>query len=271
VSGLTGRVLVAIPLAAVAIAAVVIGGWPMVALALVVGVIAMHEFGLLTRELRPLTVSGFAGVIGVVAATHQGGLTWSLAPLLATLLLGFWLSAIADVRQAAVVQLGVTLLGVTWIGYGLACIVALRDVHEPSGWGKQLVIAVFVGVWVSDTFAYFGGRMFGRRKLASEISPNKTVEGLLIGFGLGAAAVFFALYNEPSGDPISPLNALEFAVAIGVASPVGDLFESYLKRDMGVKDTGRLLGGHGGVLDRIDGLLFAGAAAYFVALALGRV
>jgi phosphatidate cytidylyltransferase len=113
--------------------------------------------------------------------------------------------------------------------------------------------------------------MFGKRKLAAAISPNKTVEGLVIGFVLGAAAVFFTLYNQPSRDPISPLNALEFAVAIAAASPVGDLFESYLKRDMGVKDTGRLLGGHGGVLDRIDGLLFAGAAAFFVALALHRV
>jgi phosphatidate cytidylyltransferase len=271
VSGLTGRVLVAIPLAVVAIAAVVIGGWPMVGLALVVGVISMHEYAALTRSLRPLTVAGFVGVLGILVATHEGGLVWSLAALLATLLLAFWLSAIADVRQAAVVQLGVTLLGVVWIGYGLAFMVALRDIADPSVWGKELVIAVFVGVWVSDTFAYFGGRMFGRRKLASEISPNKTVEGLLIGFGLGTAAVFFALYNEPASDPISPLNALEFAVAIAAASPVGDLFESYVKRDMGVKDTGTLLGGHGGMLDRIDGLLLAGAAAYFVALALDRV
>jgi phosphatidate cytidylyltransferase len=271
VSGLTGRILVAIPLAVVAIAAVIIGGWPMVALAAAVGVICVHEYGALTRSLRPLTMAGFAGVLGIVVATHKGGLDWSLAPLLATLLLAFWLSAIADVRQAAVVQLGVTLLGVVWIGYGLAFMVALRDIVDPSTWGKQLLIAVFIGVWVSDTFAYFGGRMFGRRKLASEISPNKTVEGLLIGFVLGTAAVFFALYNEPAADPISPLNALEFAVAIAAASPVGDLFESYLKRDMGVKDTGTLLGGHGGMLDRIDGLLLAGAAAYFVALALGRV
>ena len=248
-----------------------IGGWPMVAVVAAVGVISVHEYGALTRSLRPLTVAGFAGVLGVVVATHKGGLDWSLAPLLATLLLGFWLSAIADVRQAAVVQLGVTLLGVVWIGYGLAFMVALRDIADPSAWGKQLVIAVFIGVWVSDTFAYFGGRLFGRRKLASEISPNKTVEGLVIGFALGAAAVFFSLYNEPAADPISPLNALEFALAIAAASPVGDLFESYLKRDMGVKDTGTLLGGHGGMLDRIDGLLMAAAAAYFVALALGRV
>jgi phosphatidate cytidylyltransferase len=271
VSGLTGRALIAAPLAVMAIVAVVVGGWPMVGLAVVIGVVAMHEYSTMARELRPLTIAGFAGVIGIVVVTHEGGLVWSLLPLLGTMLLAFWLSAIADVRQAAAVQLGVTLLGVGWIGYGLAFMVALRDITDPSGWGKQLLIAVLVGVWMSDTFAYFGGRLFGRRKLARQISPNKTVEGLMIGFGFGVAAVFFAVYNQPSGDPISPLNALEFAVAVAAASPVGDLFESYLKRDMGVKDTGRLLGGHGGVLDRIDGLLFAGAAAYFVALALGRV
>ena len=87
---------------------------------------------------------------------------------------------------------------------------------------------------------------------------------------LGATLAVFFVYDQPKGDPISPLNALEFAVAIGVASPVGDLFESYLKRDMGVKDTGTLLGGHGGMLDRIDALLFAAPAAYFTILAFGH-
>ena len=208
---------------------------------------------------------------GIIVVTHQGGLVWSLAALMGTLLLAFWLSAVADVRQAATVQLSVTLLGVVWIGIRVGLPGGAARRPGPADWGKQLLIAVLLGVWLSDTFAYFGGRMFGKRKLASAISPNKTVEGLVIGFVLGAAVVFLTLYNQPNGDPISPLNAFEFAVAIAVASPVGDLFESYLKRDMGVKDTGRLLGGHGGVLDRIDGLLFAGAAAYFVALALHRV
>jgi phosphatidate cytidylyltransferase len=270
VSGLAGRVLVAVPLAVVAILAVVSGGWPMVLLALLGGVVAMHEFGTMTRELRPLTIAGFAGVVGVIVAVHEGGLVWSLLPLLLTLLLAFWLSVIADVRQTATVQLAVTLFGVCWIGYGIGFLVAVRDIAQPSGWGEALLIAVLLGVWVSDIFAFIGGRMFGRRKLASEISPNKTWEGFLIGLLLGTATVFFSLYGQPADDPISPLNAFEFALAIAVASPIGDLFESYLKRDWGVKDVGRLLGGHGGVLDRIDALLFAGAAAYFVALALGR-
>ena len=244
----------------------------MVALAVAFGVIAMHEYGAATRSLRPLTIAGFAGVIGIIVVTHQGGLVWSLAPLMGTLLLAFWLSAVADVRQAATVQLSVTLLGVVWIGYGLAFLVALRDIPAPDGWGEQLLIAVLVGVWLSDTFAYFGGRMFGKRKLASGDIAEQDRRGA--GDRVRAGRPWpcsSRSTTSPTAIPISPLNALEFAVAIAAASPVGDLFESYLKRDMGVKDTGRLLGGHGGVLDRIDALLFAGAAAYFVALALHRV
>ena len=125
-------------------------------------------------------------------------------------------------------------------------------------------------VWASDIFAYFGGRMFGRRKLAPAISPNKTVEGLLSGLLFGTAVGFFVLYDQPSSDPVTAGQALMLAAAIAIASPVGDLFESYIKRDMDVKDTGSLLGSHGGVLDRIDALLFAGAAVYFVALAIDR-
>jgi len=270
VNPLASRIVVALPLAVVVILAVLAGGWPMVALAVVGSVVAMHEFCSATRELRPITIAGFAGVIALIVTIHQGGLVWSLLPLMATLLVTFWLSAIGDVRQTATVQLAVTLFGVCWIGYGIGFLVAVRDIAEPSGWGEWLLIAVLIGVWMSDIFAYLGGRVFGRRKLAREISPNKTVEGFLIGLVVGAAAVFFTLYDRPAHDPISTLNALEFALAIAFASPVGDLFESYLKRDWGVKDVGRLLGGHGGVLDRIDALLFAGAAAYFVALALGR-
>jgi CDP-diglyceride synthetase len=138
VNGLVGRVLIAAPLIVIAILAVVVGGWPMVALAVAFGMIAMHEYGAATRSLRPLTIAGFAGVAGIIVVTHQGGLVWSLAALMGTLLLAFWLSAVADVRQAATVQLSVTLLGVVWIGYGLAFLVALRDIPAPDAWGKQL-------------------------------------------------------------------------------------------------------------------------------------
>ena len=270
-SPLASRVLVAVPLAAVALYAAYRGGWLMVALAVAGGLIAMHEFCTLARDLRPLTIAGFAGVAAVIVVIHGHGLVWSLAPLLATLVLGFWLSAVADVRQQAIVQLAVTLFAVAWIGYGLGFLVALRDVSAGDEWGRQLLFAVLAGVWASDIFAYVGGRTVGRRLLAPVISPKKTVEGLVVGFVFGTAVGFFVLYNQPSHHPVTPGQALLIALVIAIASPVGDLFESYVKRDAGVKDAGSLLGGHGGVLDRVDALLFAGPAAYFAVLAIGRV
>jgi phosphatidate cytidylyltransferase len=270
VSNLTSRVLVAVVLAPVAIAAVVAGGWPMALLGIAVAVIGIHEYCLLTRDQRPLTIAGFVGVTTIVVAVEQGGLVWSLAAVFGTLLLAFWLSAIAEVHQSAVVQLAVTLFGVVWIGYGIGFLVALREIPVPHEWGKWLVVGVLIGVWGSDIAAYVGGRAFGRHKLANTISPNKTVEGLAIGMAVGTVAAFIAIYKQPDAAPVANGDALLIALAIAVAAPVGDLFESYLKRDAGIKDSGRLLGGHGGVLDRVDALLFAGIAAYMAALAVGR-
>ena len=136
----------------------------------------------------------------------------------------------------------------------------------PNHFGFNVLLAVLIGTWASDIFAYFGGRLFGKRRLAPAISPNKTVEGFLIGLVFGTAAGWLTLYDQD----LTRLQALEVALAIALAGPLGDLFESFVKRDLNVKDSGTLLGGHGGVLDRIDALLFSSAAAYFTLLALGR-
>jgi phosphatidate cytidylyltransferase len=195
---------------------------------------------------------------------------WIAAPLMLTLVAGFWLSAVAEVRQSAAVQLAVTTFNVAWIGLGFGFLVAIRDIAAPDGWGKELLLAVLLGVWGSDIAAYAAGRLIGRRKLAEQISPAKTVEGLIAGLIVGTAIVFFTLYHQPQDDPLTPLHAFELGLAVAVAAPVGDLFESYLKRDAGIKDSGSLLGAHGGMLDRVDALLWAAPATYFVALAIGR-
>jgi phosphatidate cytidylyltransferase len=270
VSQLASRVLLAVPLAGLTIYAVLRGGWIVALPAAAAAVIASHEFAAMTRHLRPLTPVGLVGAPAVVVAVHQGGIVWGTAPLAATLVAAFWLSAVAEVRQSATVQLSVTTLGVVWIGLGFGFLVAIRDIGGPSGWGRELLLAVLLGVWGSDIAAYGAGRLVGRRKLAEQISPNKTVEGLVAGIVVGVAVVFFTLYHQPHADPLAPLHALELGLAVAVAAPAGDLFESYLKRDAGIKDTGRLLGAHGGMLDRVDALLWAAPAAYFVALAIGR-
>jgi phosphatidate cytidylyltransferase len=270
VTNLVTRILVAVPLIAVAVYAAYAGGWVLAGLAAIVAVLAVNEFYAMLRDLKPLIPAGVPGAALVVVAIHRGGLGWALAPLFGTLAVAFWLSAVSDVRQRASVQLAVTVFGVVWVGYGIGLLVAIRDIAGPGDWGRDLLLAVFLGVWISDSAAYAVGRMFGRRRLASVISPNKTVEGFVAGLVFGFAAVFFTVYHQPTDVPLSPLHSVELAAAVTLAAPLGDLFESYLKRDVGVKDTGRILAAHGGVLDRLDALLFAGAAAYFVALAIGR-
>jgi phosphatidate cytidylyltransferase len=127
--------------------------------------------------------------------------------------------------------------------------------------GDGIVIDVLVGTFVGDSGAYFGGRLFGTRPLAPRISPSKTVEGLVLGFVAGTIGLWFAgLYQ----DWLSGRDALLLGLAVAAAAPLGDLFESYLKRDAGTKDTGRLFGAHGGALDRLDALLFTAVVGFYV-------
>jgi phosphatidate cytidylyltransferase len=127
--------------------------------------------------------------------------------------------------------------------------------------GLGIVIDVLVGTFVGDTGAYFGGRLFGKRPLAPMISPNKTLEGLAIGMLCTVAAVWIAgRYQEW----LPGTHALVLGVGVALVAPVGDLFESFVKREADVKDSGGLFGAHGGALDRLDAVLFAAVVGYYV-------
>ena len=166
-------------------------------------------------------------------------------------------------RERITLSLAATVLGVYWIGLALAHAVLLRGLDH----GGALVFMVLLGTFVGDTAAYLGGRTFGTRKLAPRISPNKTWEGLAIGV---AVCVLVGLVHEPhlrrQLDQRAPQGLL-LGVAVALAAPVGDLFESLIKRDVGTKDTGGLFGVHGGALDRLDAALFSLIAGYHVWLA----
>jgi phosphatidate cytidylyltransferase len=133
----------------------------------------------------------------------------------------------------------------------------------------QLIsFTVVLVVFAADTFAYFGGRLIGRHKMAPTLSPGKTWEGFVVGSLAGIFVAFVALYQDRD-HYLLIWEAVVLGVVVVLAAVAGDLFESMLKRDMQVKDTGRLLGGHGGVLDRVDALLFAAPAAFYLVLAFG--
>jgi phosphatidate cytidylyltransferase len=134
--------------------------------------------------------------------------------------------------------------------------------------GRLIAFTVVLVAWAAATFAYLGGRPLGRHKLAPRLSPGKTWEGLLIGAAAGVFVSFIALYDTRDRY-LTIWQAIVLGIVLVLAELLGDLFESALKRDLEVKDTGTLLGGHGGVLDRIDGLLFAAPAAYFLVVGFG--
>jgi phosphatidate cytidylyltransferase len=262
---LFSRVLVAAILLPLVIGLVYLGGWWLFGLALVGGLLALHELYVMVRDLRPLVLGGYLGFALTLLGLQLGGLEWMLGGLLSTFVFAFVVYGLGGVRQSATTSFGVTLLGVAWVGAGIGCLLLIRDIPEFGFWA---VMAVLFTVFAADTGAFFVGRTFGRHSLAPAISPKKSWEGL-VGGVLAAVGMAFVILYKDRADFLSIPQSLLLGLVIALAAVLGDLFESAVKRDLEVKDSGRVLGGHGGMLDRLDSLLWAGPAAYFTILAFG--
>ena len=261
-SPLVSRVLVAIVLLPAVLGLVWLGGWPLWGLAAVAAVLALHEFFVLTRALRPIVLGGFLGALATLLGVELGGLPWMLGGFMATLAVAFFLQGLRGSRDSATVALATTVLGVAWIALGLGHLLLLRKIDDH---GFLALLTVLLTVFAADTVAYFAGRLFGRHKLAPTLSPGKTWEGFVAG---SAAAVFVAFICLYKTGFVDGWRSLVLGGVIAVASALGDLFEAAVKRDMRVKDSGRLLAAHGGMLDRLDSHLFSGVAAFYTILAL---
>ena len=262
-SSFWSRIVVGAVLLPAVLGLVYLGGWWLWALALAGGLIALHELYRMARTLRPLVLAGFAGLVLSLLGAQLGGIPWMTAGFLATIALAFVLKGISQTRQSMTVAIATTVLGVAWIGLGLAHALLLRSIPEH---GRLAVFTVLLTVFAADAFAYFTGLLIGRHRMTPVLSPGKTWEGLAGGTIVAILLPFFALYHQHF---LTIGEALALGVVIAIVAPLGDLFESALKRDMNVKDTGRLLAGHGGMLDRLDALLFASIASYYLILAFG--
>lgn len=252
------RLATALLLAPIALGAILLGRWTVLLLVLAVVALAAYE---LSEALNPLpfTAALGCGVFPVLLSVPFGAggvlggavlaLPWAL----------FWLAERPESRTLR--ALLALLLMSLWVGVPMA-LVALLAGEENGG---ILVLLAVVGPWVSDSGAYFAGRLAGRRPIFPSLSPKKTVEGGLGGLALTMAVIglvsFYAL-------GLSPLQAALAGAAISIFSQSGDLFESLLKRMMEIKDLGNTLPGHGGILDRIDSLLFTAPAVYYIFLLL---
>jgi phosphatidate cytidylyltransferase len=263
-SDLAPRVLVAVPAIVFALFIVNQGGLVFTVGIFALGVVAMGELYTLMGRVRPPALAGFLTLAAMLAAALYGEPRHVIMVLAASFPVTFFLATLRPRREHVSWAIAVVYLGVLWIGLPMVYAVWLRE--NPPLHGDGLVIDVLVATFVGDTCAYFGGRWYGRTPLAPLISPNKTLEGLVAGV-LGGTLAFWAagLYQDWLTGP----HALLMGALVALAAPVGDLFESMIKRDLEVKDTGRLFGAHGGVLDRLDAALFTIPVAYFAAVGLG--
>jgi len=254
-SELGSRVLVAIPAIAFALFLVLEGGVVFALGMLALGGVCLHEFYGMYERARPARLAGFAALAGLLAAALYGSQFQVLLVAVIALPVSFGLT-LAQPRPS-VGGLAVTLLGIYWIGFALAHAVLLRELPH----GEAMVIDVLVGTFLGDTGAYLGGRMFGKTPLAPAISPNKTVEGLAIGMLFAVLGVWIAGRYE---EWLPGTHALVIGLGVAVLAPIGDLFESFVKREAHTKDSGGLFGAHGGALDRLDAVLFTCVVSYYV-------
>ena len=258
-SDLGARIAVAVPAVAFAITIIAVGGIWFALGVLALAVVCLGELFDLYSDVEPVRLAGFLGLAGVILAAYAGDDMHVLLAFVAFFPVLFAVTLAQ--RRASTLGMALTVFGVAWIGLALAHGVLLREL--PHGGG--IIVDILVGTFMGDTGAYLGGRWFGRRPLASRVSPNKTVEGLLIGMGTAILATWLAGTYQ---DWLSGTDALLLGLGVALAAPAGDLFESFVKREAGTKDSGRLFGAHGGALDRLDAVLFTAVAGYYIWLAL---
>jgi phosphatidate cytidylyltransferase len=252
---LVARVLVGAPALAVAVAFVWLGGAPFAVFLALLGAACLYELFALYGDARAAWPAALVALGGLIAAAQLGGYQQVLLATVAAIPLIFIVNLF--MTKGGTFGIALTLLGVCWIGLALAHAVLLRRLPH----GEGIVFDVIAGTFVGDSAAYLGGRAFGRHRLAATISPNKTVEGLIFGLAAAVLTVWLASRFESylhAGD------AILLGVGVAIAAPIGDLFESYVKRDAGAKDTGRLFGAHGGALDRLDAVLFSAVTSFYI-------
>jgi phosphatidate cytidylyltransferase len=254
------RVLWALPWAAFAITIVVLGDAVFAVAVVMLGAICIAELFTMAKAAQPFALTAMVGAGGLVAAAYLGDHYSMTLALAATFPLMFAAVALRGTVEGVTASVAVTMLGIVWIGLPLAHAVLLRELPDH---GAALLVDVLVATIAADTAAYAGGRAFGRHPLSQSISPNKTLEGLACGILGGTLGFWFAgLYQ----DWLPGLDALAMGAAIALVAPIGDLFESVVKRDLGAKDSGTIMGPHGGLLDRLDAVLFTIVVGYYLAV-----
>jgi phosphatidate cytidylyltransferase len=260
------RIVTAIVLLPLVLVLLVLGGWWTAGLVAVAAAACALEYQVITQgRLGPAEVlAGLgAGLISLAAAAHPLRFTMLAAWILWAVFIAASVQALfAPDRERAPTRTAHVVTGCLYAGLGLGPIAALRVGPE----GLQWVISALVITWANDTCAYFAGRLLGRHKLHPAVSPNKTWEGFAGGAVGSVAGMFIARWV--AFPALTATDCVVLGLLGAVLGPLGDLCESLLKRAHGVKDSGTLIPGHGGLLDRVDALLFNAPAVYLYVVAV---
>ncbi|MFS0865072.1 phosphatidate cytidylyltransferase [Fredinandcohnia sp. 179-A 10B2 NHS] len=256
------RIITAIIAAAVFLPIVIIGGIPFTVLVYLMGAIAIYEL----LRMKHINITSIPGIISilllwiVLIPTEYNELfttiNLSKMELVLLIVLIVLTYTVISKNDFTFDDAGLIILSALYIGFGFYYMIEIRAIQ------LEYIFYAFVVIWTTDSGAYFIGRKFGKRKLWPEISPNKTVEGFL--GGIGTAILFAFGFNLITDMFDSFIALLIVTFLVSIFGQIGDLVESALKRHYNVKDSGRLLPGHGGILDRFDSMLFILPILYFL-------
>jgi phosphatidate cytidylyltransferase len=226
------------------------GSYWFLAFSLILAILAYYEFSTIIK-VRILGIKWFAGLLGVIflfsPLLSSEGEQIQIKVLIALVL--FFITATIFNQEFSIEKAGTLLIGVLYIGFGFSSLAEAR-IDKGVFW----TLSILLTIWSTDSGAYFIGRKFGKRKLAERISPNKTVEGAI--GGIITAIIIGTVLQLTLNTYENNIKALIITIVVSMACQVGDLVESALKRNFGVKDSGKILPGHGGILDRLDSWIF---------------
>lgn len=251
------RIISAIVLIAIALLATAKGGWVFELLCIIAGFLIYYEWTKITGAFQKEPTANFIGWITLIA-TFYFLIFGTLISTFLVLFTGAILAGLMALKSKPVRGMWIA-IGIIYAGFP---VIALTELRGESIYGLFAIAFIFLIVWSTDILAFFCGRALGGRKLMPSVSPGKTWSGAIFGLaaGLGAGVFCALLLREGSGLYVPLIAGL-----LSALSQIGDLFESWVKRRYGVKDSSNLIPGHGGVMDRLDGLIFASVAAFVIA------
>lgn len=240
-----------------------LGKIPFFILILIFTVMGLNEFYFLLRirRIRPNVILGTVCAASFLVGALLSGLVGVAFALLICLTLSLLWMVFSGGQHKTSLEVAYMMLGALYVGFLFSHLILINSLGKH---GTYLVLLVLIATWVYDIAAYAAGSWVGKRKLAPSISPNKTWEGTL--FAIGVTIVVLGAWTF--FDWISFYQRIILGIIIGIMAPLGDLVESKFKREARVKDTGSIIPGHGGILDRFDSLLFTGTAAYYLLKAI---